>query len=131
MINLPLFFIEKEMKMAGIFKSIDVNEMEWEEEPNAKVGKSLYKKGLIKDEETGMTVTVTKYPAGFINPRHNHPCAHGMYVLKGVLHTSKGDFNPGSFVWFPEGEEMWHGATEKEDVQIIFITNKKFVINYL
>ncbi|MDR1428915.1 MAG: cupin domain-containing protein [Spirochaetaceae bacterium] len=117
--------------MSKEFKTIDVNAMAWEEEQNAKAGASLFKKDLVADADTGMQVSVTKYPKGFINPKHDHPCAHGMYVLKGVLHTSKGDFGPGSFVWFPEGEIMWHGATENQDVEIIFITNKKFAINYL
>jgi len=117
--------------MSNVFKSIQADEMAWEEEKNEKAGRSLFKKVLVEDEDTGMLITVTKYPAGFINPKHDHPCAHGMYVLKGILHTSKGDFKPGSFVWFPEGEVMWHGATANEDVEIIFITNKKFFINYL
>jgi quercetin dioxygenase-like cupin family protein len=117
--------------MSKEFKSMDVNSMPWEEEPNEKVGRPLFKKELVKDEETGVMVHVTKYPAGFMNPKHIHTCAHGMYILKGVLRTSKGDFSPGSFVWFPEGEIMWHGATETQDVEFIFITNKKFIINYL
>lgn len=110
---------------------INTNAMEWEEEYNEAAGKSLYVKRLVVDPETGTTVTITKYPAGFINPKHFHHCAHGMYVLKGILHTSEGDFKPGSFLWFPEGKEMWHGATAEEDVQIVFITNKLFDINYL
>jgi len=117
--------------MSKEFKSIKVDELEWIEKPNEKVGKSLFKKDLIDDEETGIKINITKYPAGFINPKHNHPCAHGMYVLKGILHSSKGDFGPGSFVWFPEGETMWHGATENQDDDFIFITNKIFEINYL
>jgi quercetin dioxygenase-like cupin family protein len=117
--------------MSKEFKSIDVNAMAWEEEPNEKAGRPLFKKELVKDAETGVGITITKYPAGFINPLHDHHCAHGMYVLKGILHTSKGDFTPGSFVWFPEGETMWHGATEDQDVEIVFVTNKKFTINYL
>jgi quercetin dioxygenase-like cupin family protein len=110
---------------------IDVDAMEWEEEYNQAAGKSLYKKALIFNPDTGMSVTITKYPAGFINPKHHHHCAHGMYVLKGILHTSEGDYKPGSFLWFPEGSVMWHGATENEEVQIVFITNKKFDIHYL
>jgi hypothetical protein len=31
-------------------------------------------------------------------------------VLEGELVTHKGTFGPGSFVWFPEGEVMEHGA---------------------
>ena len=117
--------------MSKEFKSVNVNEMTWNEEFNEKAGRSLFSKRLIEDEETGVRITITKYPAGFINPKHNHPCAHGMYVLKGILHSSRGDFGPGSFVWFPEGETMWHGATENQDVEVVFITNKKFEINYL
>ncbi|MFP3152866.1 cupin domain-containing protein [Lachnospiraceae bacterium ZAX-1] len=117
--------------MSKEFISIDVDTMPWEEEPNEKVGRPLYKKELAHDEETGVGFTITKYPAGFINPSHYHHCAHGMYVLKGILHTSKGDFGPGSFLWFPEGETMWHGATKDQDVEMVFVTNKKFDINYL
>ena len=116
--------------MAEILK-IDVNAMEWEEEYNQPAGRSLYKKELVKDPENGTSITITKYPAGFINPNHTHHCSHGMYVLKGVLHTSEGDFGPCSFLWFPEGTAMWHGATANEDVEIVFVTNKKFDINYL
>ena len=117
--------------MSNEFKGVNVEAMEWIEKPNEKAGKSLYKKDLINDAETGVKINITKYPAGFINPKHNHPCAHGMYVLKGILHTSRGDFGPDSFVWFPEGETMWHGATEDQDVEVVFITNKRFEMNYL
>ena len=117
--------------MSSEFRFFNVNELPWVEKPNEKVPGSHYSKSLINDEETGVKISITKYPAGFINPKHTHPCAHGMYVLKGILHTSKGDFGPDSFVWFPEGETMWHGATENQDVEVVFITNKKFEINYL
>ena len=117
--------------MSNEIFSIDTNTMEWEERFNEAAGKRLYRKDLFKDPDTGMGVTITKYPAGFINPTHDHPCAHGMYVLEGILHTSEGDFGPGSFVWFPEGKIMWHGATPEQDVIIVFISNKTFAINYL
>ena len=115
----------------GNILAMNVDDMEWEERPNEKAGRPLYKKALVQDPETGVRVSIIKYPAGFINPDHDHPCAHGMYVLKGILHTSEGDFPVGSFVWFPEGSVMWHGATEDQDVEIIFVTNKQFAINYL
>ena len=117
--------------MSKDFIGIQFDEMDWEKVTVEKAGKIMFHKELVQDEETGMIVNLVKYPAGFINPKHDHPCAHGMYVLKGILHTSRGDFKPGAFLWFPEGEVMWHGATDEEDVEIVFITNKKFVINYL
>jgi hypothetical protein len=35
-----------------------------------------------------------------------------------------------SFIWFPEGMTMAHGATADNDVNILFITNKPFDIHY-
>ena len=54
-----------------------------------------------------------------------------MYVLEGTLVTHRGDFGPGSFVWFPEGMVMEHGATAEADVVMLFITNKKFDIHFV
>lgn len=78
-----------------------------------------------------MAVRLVKYPAGFTNAWHTHPCAHGMYVLEGTLVTNEGSFGAGNFVWFPEGMKMEHGATQDTDVTVLFITNKKFEIHYL
>lgn len=114
-------------------KMIAVNPdgMPWEERPNASLGRSNYRKILHVDPDTGMRVNLTRYPAGFITPWHNHPCAHGMYVLDGILQTQDGCFGPGEFVWFPEGSIAEHGATKECDVTVLFITNKPFSINYL
>jgi quercetin dioxygenase-like cupin family protein len=111
--------------MSKNFTSVNSSQMEWEEEP---IG--LFKKILACDDETGVLIQLVKYPAGFINPEHIHTCAHGVYVLKGIFHTSRGDFAPGSFVWFPEGEIMWHGATQDKEAELLFITNKEFTVKY-
>ena len=76
-------------------------------------------------------IRLVRYPAGLVNPAHTHPCGHGLYVLEGDLVTHKGTFGPGSFVWFPEGEVMEHGASPAADVTVIFITNKSFRIDYV
>jgi quercetin dioxygenase-like cupin family protein len=78
-----------------------------------------------------MEVRLVRYPAGVINARHTHPCAHGMYVLEGRLQTHEGVYGPGTFVWFPEGMTMEHGATAEGDVTVVFITNKPFEIHYV
>ena len=53
-----------------------------------------------------------------------------MFVLEGTLVTHDGSFGAGMFIWFPEGMKMEHGATQQEDVTVLFITNKKFEIHY-
>ena len=111
--------------------AVDANSLPWEERFNERIGRSLYRKNLFIDPETGMEVRLVRYQAGIINPLHTHPCAHGMYVLEGTLVTHAGSFGPGSFVWFPEGEAMEHGASAAGDVVVVFITNKPFRIDYL
>ena len=53
-----------------------------------------------------------RYPKGVLNPQHTHPCGHGIFVLEGHLRTHRAPFGPGTWVWFPKGEEMQHGATD-------------------
>ena len=106
-------------------------ETEWEERFNEKIGHSLFRKELFDDPETGMMIRLVRYPAGIINPSHTHPCGHGMYVLEGNLVTHQGTYGPGVFVWFPEGEVMEHGASPEGDVTVVFITNKRFRIDYV
>jgi len=110
--------------------AIDTNALPWEPRFNKQTGVTLHRKELFQDPDTGMQVRIVRYPAGFINPWHTHHCAHGMYVLEGTLVTHDGSYGPGSFVWFPEGPEMQHGATAEEDVTVLFITNKPFDIHY-
>jgi quercetin dioxygenase-like cupin family protein len=87
-------------------------------------------KAFISDPDTGTSVQMIKYEAGFTNPWHRHNCPHGIYVLEGTLKTHAGTFGPGNFIWFPEGMLMEHGATEDGDVTTLFITNKPFDIRY-
>ena len=113
------------------FLAIDTNQLPWEERFSEQIGRALFRKELFSDPETGMMVRLVRYPAGVINPNHTHPCGHAMYVLEGSLVTHRGTYGPGSFVWFPEGESMEHGASSDGDVTVVFITNKPFRIDYV
>jgi quercetin dioxygenase-like cupin family protein len=118
------------MAQAQSITAVDANSLPWEERFNENVGRALYRKNLMEDPDTGMVVRLVRYPAGVLNPLHTHHCAHGMYVLEGTLVTNSGEYGPGSFVWFPEGIEMVHGAAADADVTVLFITNKPFDIHY-
>ena len=107
------------------------NTMPWEVRRIDELDADIAVKPLLEDPDTGMSVMKLKYFAGFTNTWHTHSCAHGMYVLDGVLKTSAGSFGPGEFVWFPEGPAMEHGATQDNDVTVLFITNKPLDIHYL
>jgi quercetin dioxygenase-like cupin family protein len=111
--------------------AIDTNLVPWEERPNERIGRSLFRKVLYTDPDNGAEIRLVRYPAGVINPRHTHPCGHGMFVLEGRLVTHDGTYGPGTFVWFPEGSIMEHGASADGDVVVMFITNKAFRIDYV
>ena len=111
-------------------QSVDTNTMPWGELYIEQLKSSIPVKQLILDPETGMSVSKITYKAGFTNVWHRHNCSHGMYVLDGILKTHAGSFGPGSFVWFPEGMLMEYGATQDNDVTLLFITNKPFDIRY-
>ena len=117
--------------MSGELVAVDANAVSWRENPIEHIGRSFQIKRLFNDPDTGMGVVLLRYPAGLINPLHSHPCGHGMYVLEGTLVTHRGTFGPGNFVWFPEGEQMEHGATAEENVVALFIYNKPFRIDYV
>ncbi len=111
--------------------AIDTNDIPWQERFNERIGRALLRKDLYTDPENGAEIRLVRYPAGVINPLHTHPCGHGMFVLEGKLVTHAGTFGPGSFVWFAEGETMEHGASAEGDVTVLFITNKRFRIDYI
>jgi quercetin dioxygenase-like cupin family protein len=110
---------------------IDTNMMPWKEQYQEALSKAMFVKMLLQDPDTGMMIRMVRYPAGFWNKWHDHPCAHGMFVLEGTLVTHTGEHGPGSFVWFPEGMQMEHGATVDKEVVALFITNKPFSIRYV
>lgn len=113
------------------FVSLDTSALAWEERFNEHPQRVIHRKNLYEDPETGMEIRLVRYAAGLVTPLHTHPCGHGMFVLEGTLVTHRGHFGPGSFVWFPEGEPMEHGAAAERDVVVLFITNKPFRIDYL
>lgn len=115
----------------GKIIAVDQSSIDWSEVLAKRIGRPYHVKNLFADPETKMSVTLLRYPAGMRNPHHTHPCGHGMYVLEGKLVTHDGAFGPGTFVWFPEGEPMEHGASPEGDMIALFITNKPFRIDYV
>lgn len=97
---------------------------------NSRNKKLMFQHPYVSDSDTGMIIKKIIYPAGCMIPPHTHDCAHGIYVIRGILVTDDGEFKPGDFIWWEEGVEMEHGAGD-EDVELLFITNKPLNMNYL
>lgn len=109
---------------------VDTNRTPWDLFEVPHVGHKLPSKTLFEDPETGMLIVKVVYRAGHNTPPHWHRCSHGIYVLDGILTTHDGDYGPGTFVWFPEGMTMEHGAGPETDCTYLFITNKAFSIHF-
>lgn len=110
---------------------VDTQSADWQYFPVPAINAQLEHVPLLDDPETGMMAVKMVYRAGFTNTWHTHPCGHGIYVLDGSLYTHRGTFGPGSFVWFPEGGTMEHGATDDGDCTFLFFTNKAFDIHHV
>jgi hypothetical protein len=112
------------------FSSVDPATVAWREVPLPSQ-QNLYTKTLLADTQTGTGVDLLRYPAGVVTPVHTHPHGHGMYILQGNLVTNHGTFGPGMFVWFPEGEAIFHGATAEQDAVVLFIRHEPFDIKFI
>lgn len=114
----------------NVYNVIDTGSTEWDRSFNPKLGVDLGRLMLRKDPKNGAEIRMIRYPKGIVNPEHTHPCGHGIFVLEGKLRTHRGTYGPGTWVWFPEGETMEHGATDEGDMTGIFITDGAFDIFY-
>ncbi len=115
---------------ADEYYAIDTKSTEWEASHNPRLGVDLGRLMLRKDPRTATEIRMIRYPKGIVNPPHTRPCGHGIFVLEGTLKTHRGEYGPGTWVWFPQGDVMEHGATNEADVVGIFITDGAFEINY-
>ena len=130
LISTALSAVADERALIDEHFAVDTNEIPWIRVPIPELDHQLPLKPLFEDLRSGASASKLKYEAVFTNTWHSHSTGHGMYVLDGILRTNKGEYGPGEFVWFPEGERMFHGATEDNDVIFIFIINKHFDIHY-
>jgi len=117
-------------RKTGQMQAIRLADLTFNRRQNPVTGKSYDTARVLKDEETGLEAIYVHYPAGAVTPAHTHPCAHGLLVISGLLHTQSGQFGPGDLVWYPEGSIGEHGATAKEPVTALLFTNKPFGIDY-
>lgn len=99
---------------------IDPKSMDWAPgPPDLPPGAEL--KVLSADEDTGAVAALVKFPAGYLEPKHGHPCAHDILIMKGSLvdtETGKAT-SKGMFFYAPAGDI--HGPFQvPEDKDCIF-----------
>jgi anti-sigma factor ChrR (cupin superfamily) len=100
---------------------VDPETMDWAPgPPDLPYGAAL--KVLSADEQTGAVAALVKFPAGYYEPKHGHPCGHDIYIVQGALvdaETGKAT-SKGMFFYAPEGDI--HGPFQvPEDEDCIFL----------
>lgn len=110
---------------------IDCKHTDWHYRPTSTTGKLFGQKKLWEDADTGMSIVMNRYPAGFTTIMHTHPCGHGLYILSGQMKINDAIYGKDTLIWFPEGCVAEHGATEYEDATVLLISNKDFSIDYI
>ncbi len=113
------------------FTAVSACSVDWGQNQRNRDAVTYFMKPLFTDPQSGQKVTLVRYPAGQINPAHSHAQGHGMYVLQGSLRTHRGTFGPNTFVWFPAGEVMWHGAGTDEELVALFMAGGNLSTDYV
>ncbi len=97
------------------------------EEP---IGSAFFDKPMIVDPETGMVINFSRYPAGFNKPAHSYNCAHGIYIIRGIMNTADGTLGPGNFIWYPAGYVSEQLTAADEDCLFLFVTNRSYTVRF-
>ncbi len=81
-------------------------------------GGKAYLQFILSEEYPGenIGISLVKFDSGAKNKFHTHTAGQVLYVTegKGIVATREKEVTvtPGIMVYFPPGEEHWHGATD-------------------
>lgn len=92
---------------------VNPNQLEWEDPPRGYYLTDVKQKVLWKDEETGASWVLMKWPPGVLDKIHSHPEANQyVFVLEGEAELPNGTKAPinGMFMYTKKGLE--HGGTK-------------------
>jgi anti-sigma factor ChrR (cupin superfamily) len=93
--------------------------MSWQDDSDIlTLGNGVQVKILYRDEETEHTDMLVKFPAGYVEPRHNHASSHSIMVLEGLQIAQGEHMQPGDYVW-ADGSEP-HGPFEYPEGCVVF-----------
>lgn len=94
-------------------------DVKWEDDVDVLTLRSgVQVKVFHSDPDTGHHDLLIKFPAGFVEPRHNHESSHSIVVLEG-LQIAEGDpLRPGDYCW-ASGQRP-HGPFEYPEGCVVF-----------
>ena len=102
--------------------SINPETIEWSPCPE-ELPPGAMLKVLSADEETGAVATLVKFPGGYIEPKHGHPCGHDVFVIQGKLVNIKNgqEVSKGMYFYAPKGDIHGPFQVPKDEDCIFFV----------
>jgi quercetin dioxygenase-like cupin family protein len=112
----------KEVKKMRSTVIIDPETMEWSSgSEDLPPGAML--KVVSSDEETGAVAAIVKFPAGYVEPKHGHPCGHDILIIQGKLVNPESgqEISKGMYFYAPKGDIHGPLQVPKEEDCIFFV----------
>jgi quercetin dioxygenase-like cupin family protein len=122
MIAMARILKRKEVKKMRSTVIIDPETMEWSSgSEDLPPGAML--KVVSSDEETGAVAAIVKFPAGYVEPKHGHPCGHDILIIQGKLVNPESgqEISKGMYFYAPKGDIHGPLQVPKEEDCIFFV----------
>ena len=94
-------------------------EIDWQDDVDVlTLGHGVKVKVLYQDKADDHTDMLISFPAGFIEPRHNHASSHSVIVIEGLQIAEGEKLFPGDYLW-ADGSRP-HGPFEYPEGCVVF-----------
>jgi anti-sigma factor ChrR (cupin superfamily) len=105
--------------MGSAFHTAHRWDLDWEDDIDIlALGEGVQVKVLYRDPETQHTDMLIRFPAGYVEPRHEHDSSHSVVVLEGVQIAEGEPLHPGDYLW-ADGSRP-HGPFEYPEGCVVF-----------
>lgn len=105
--------------MGKAFQTAHRWEIDWQDDVDVlTLGSGVQVKIYYQDREAEHIDLLIKFPAGYVEPRHNHDSSHSVIVLEGLQIAEGEPMRPGDYVW-ASGERP-HGPFEYPEGCVVF-----------
>ena len=101
------------------FITIATDEIDWEEDTLMTLPKGPKSKILARDESRNLMDMMTKFPPGYVEPRHTHDSSHNIAILDGKMIIEGKTLTRGSYVYAEPNIE--HGPYEYPEGCVVFV----------
>lgn len=101
------------------FHTAHPDHLEWQDDVDVlTLGKGVQVKVLFQDQANQHVDMLIRFPAGYVEPRHNHDSSHSVLVLEGIQIAEGEPLGPGDYL-YADGSRP-HGPFEYPEGCVVF-----------